>query len=264
MNTRILSLAILMWGGVVSSGISQEKAAYLDENLPIEQRVDDLIRLMTLEEKVYQLRSQLLFDDEYAAKRNWKVGHYRNRAHFLHSGSKGPIGTVECAEAINEDQRKSIEANRLGIPALMHGEALHNPLWGISTVFPQSISMAATFDEPLYAEVGQAIGKETRAVGVRQVYSPVVNVSRDPRWGRTEEGYGEDPFLNARMGVALTKGLEQNGVVASPKHYVDNYGDGGHDSYSSSTSWRVLREVFLEPFRACIEEGGRTFVDGFL
>jgi beta-glucosidase len=211
---------------------------------------------MTLEEKVWQVESQLTFMPEYKSKRIWEVGHFRNIAHFMHSDADGQASTIECAEAINADQKKSIAASRLGIPVTMHGEALHNAMWGITTIFPQSIAMAATFDNEFYYLCGQAAARETRAVGVRQVYAPVVNISRDPRWGRTEEGYGEDPFLNARMGVAWTKALEENGVVASPKHYVDNYGDGGHDSYASGMSWRTLREVFLEPFRACIEEGG--------
>jgi len=235
---------------------AQTTPDYRNAKLPIEQRVNNLISLMTLEEKVWQVESQLTFMPEYKSKRIWEVGHFRNIAHFMHSDADGQASTIECAEAINADQKKSIAASRLGIPVTMHGEALHNAMWGITTIFPQSIAMAATFDNEFYYLCGQAAARETRAVGVRQVYAPVVNISRDPRWGRTEEGYGEDPFLNARMGVAWTKALEENGVVASPKHYVDNYGDGGHDSYASGMSWRTLREVFLEPFRACIEEGG--------
>jgi beta-glucosidase len=214
---------------------------------------------MTVEEKVAQLQSQLLFPNEFD-KRRWDIGHVRNVAHFMHRGLANAASTTACAEAINADTRKSIEASRLGIPVLQHGEALHGAQWGYNTIFPQSISIAASFDDEAYNRVATAIAAELKAVGVRQVYAPVVNVSRDPRWGRTEEGYGEDPFLNARMGVAYCKGLEQNGVVASPKHYVDNYGDGGHDSYASGVSWRILREVFLEPFRACFEEGGARSV----
>jgi beta-glucosidase len=230
---------------------------YKDTTLPFGQRVESLISQMTLEEKINQLLSQLIFLNEYPDNRKWEVGHFRNIAHFMNHPENGaPSSTIDCAKAVNNDTRKSIEANRFGIPVLQNGEALHGANWGITTCFPQSISMAASFDEDFYYTVGQAIAKETRAVGVRQVFAPVVNVSRDPRWGRTEESYGEDPFLNARMGVALTNAFEKNGVVSSPKHYVDNYGDGGHDSYASNTSWRVLREVFLEPFRACIEEGG--------
>jgi len=244
---------------VVAAGFSfcsKKQSDYKNQQLSINQRVEDLIGRMTIEEKVWQIESQLTFLPEYPKDRLWEVGHFRNIAHFLHNDSDGIASTVECAEAINSDQRKAIEASRLGIPATMHGEALHSAMWGMTTVFPQSISMAASFDNELYYRCGQAVARETRAVGVRQVYAPVINVSRDPRWGRTEEGYGEDPFLNARFGVAWTKALEETGVVSSPKHYVDNYGEAGHDSYASTNSWRTLREIFLEPFRACIEEGG--------
>ena len=229
---------------------------YKNPGNSVEVRVNDLIGRMTLEEKVFQLRSQLLFLPEYNTKRDFRLGHVRNIAHFLHVDAKEPVSAKICAAAINEDTRKSIEANRWGIPVLQHGEALHGAQWGNATCFPQSISMAATFDDDLYYNVGQVVAKELRAVGVRQVYAPVINISRDTRWGRTEESYGEDVFLTSRMGVAYVKALEQGGIIASLKHFVDNYGSGGHDSYSSENSWRVLRETFLEPFRVCIEEGG--------
>jgi beta-glucosidase len=251
MKKRILIISLLT--GTTISVCSQETPAYKDAKLPVAQRVENLISLMTVEEKIEQLQSQLLLAKDFD-KRNYKVGHIRNKAHFIHE--KGTVGTDRCAEIINEDTREALKASRLGIPVLQHGEALHTPLWGVATCFPQSIGMAATFDDELYYRVAKVIARETRAVGVRQVYAPVINISRDPRWGRTEEGYGEDVLLNSRMGVAYTRALETGGVVASPKHYVDNYGDGGHDSYASNMSWRVLREVFLEPFRACVEEGG--------
>jgi beta-glucosidase len=241
------------------ASLAQTTPAYKNPNLPVEQRVDNLLSLMTLEEKVAQLQSQLLFANEYD-KRNFNIGHVRNIAHFMHRGLANAASTSDCAIAINEDTKRSIESNRLGIPVLQHGEALHGAQWGFNTIFPQSISIAASFDDEAYFNVAKAIAAELTAVGVRQVYAPVVNISRDPRWGRSEEGYGEDPFLNARMGVAYCKALEQNGVVASPKHFVDNYGDGGHDSYASGVSWRILREVFLEPFRACFVEGGARSV----
>ncbi|MDR2859105.1 MAG: glycoside hydrolase family 3 C-terminal domain-containing protein [Mediterranea sp.] len=253
MKKTIVILSLI--AGFTLNVHSEKKPDYKNPKLPIEKRVDNLISLMTLEEKVLQLQSQLTFLNQYK-DRNWEVGHFRNIAHFLHNGPNGPASTIDCAKAVNEDTRKSIEANRLGIPVLQHGEALHDAMWGVATCFPQSISMAATFDDEFYYRVGEAIAKETHAVGVRQVYAPVINISRDPRWGRTEESYGEDVFLTSRMGVAYTKAFEKEGVIASPKHYVDNYGDGGHDSFASGMSWRILREVFLEPFRACIEEGG--------
>ena len=232
---------------LTSYAVAQKQPDYRNPKLSTERRVEDLLCRMTLEEKINQLQSQLTFLNEYTG-RKWEVGHFRNIAHFMHNSDKGAATTIACAQAINDDTRRSITANRHGIPVLQNGEALHGAMWGMATCFPQSMSMAATFDDNFYYRVGIAAAAETRAVGVRQVFAPVVNLSRDPRWGRTEEGYGEDPFLNARMGVAWTKAFEETGVVASPKHYVDNYGDGGHDSYASNMSWRALREVFLEPF----------------
>lgn len=125
----------------------------------------------------------------------------------------------------------------------------------MATVFPQPISMASTFDDEIVAQIADAIGKECAAVGVRQALSPVINIVRDCRWGRTIETYGEDVLLNCNMGVAMCKGLEQNGVIATPKHFVDNYAHGGRDSNASETSERTLREVYLKPFEKCIKEG---------
>ena len=228
---------------------------FRDKNLPVEKRVEDLISRMSVEEKVAQISAQLLFMNEYYQKRDYSKGHVRNVGHFLPDGGL-PNDPKIVAERINEDTRKSIEASRWGIPVLQNGEALHGAQWGNATCFPQSIGMAATFDDDLYYKVGQVVAEELRAVGVRQVYAPVVNVTRDQRWGRGQESYGEDVLMNSLMGVAYTKALEEGGVVATPKHYVDNYGEGGHDSFASQMSWRALREVYLEPFRACVQEGG--------
>lgn len=168
----------------------------------------------------------------------------------------GSATASACAAAINEDTRKSIAANRLGIPVLQHGEALHGAQWGMATVFPQCIGLAATFDDSLVFHAGEVVARELRAVGVRQVYAPVINIARDPRWERMQETYGEDVYLTSRMGVAYTKALQQSGIISMLKHLVDNYGAGGHDSYASDDSWRSLREVYLEPFRVCVMKGG--------
>ena len=228
---------------------------FRDKDLSVDKRVKDLIGRLSLEEKVSQVSAQLLFANEWADRRDYSRGHVRNKGHFLWDLGM-PNDPESVAVQINEDTRRSIEASRWGIPVLQHGEALHGAQWGNATCFPQSIGMAATFDEDLYYRVGQVVAEELRAVGVRQVYAPVVNITRDQRWGRGQESYGEDVLLNSVMGVAYVKALEEGGVVATPKHFVDNYGEGGHDSYASPTSWRVLREVYLEPFRACVQEGG--------
>lgn len=214
-----------------------------------------LMRRMTTEEKVDQLRSQLIFADHYS-ERDFKVGHFRNIAHFMHCVSPKKLKPSDCARAINEDTKKSIEASRLKIPVLQNGEALHGAQWGNATCFPQAIGMAASFDPKMVFEIGCAVAKELRAVGVRQVFAPMINIVRDCRWGRTEESYGEDVCLTSHMAVAYVKALETNGIVSTPKHFVDNYADGGRDSNESHSSWRTLREVYLEPFRACVEEGG--------
>ena len=250
-----LSLLLLLFS--CSRGENGER--YRDSSLSPEERAEDLLSRMSLEEKVSQISAQLLFFNEYESGRDYTKGHVRNKGHFLWEGGV-PNDPASVAVQINEDTRRSVEASRWGIPVLQHGEALHGAQWGNATCFPQSIGMAATFDDSLYHEVGRTVAEELRAVGVRQVYAPVVNVTRDQRWGRCQESYGEDVLLNSRMGVAYVKALEEGGVVATPKHFVDNYGEGGHDSYASTTSWRVLREVYLEPFRACIQEGGARSV----
>ena len=228
---------------------------YQDAQRPIDKRVKDLMKRMSDEDKVAQISAQLLFLGDYYQKRDYKAGHVRNVGHFMPNASPQAV-----AEAINEDTRRSIEVSPWGIPVLQHGEALHGAQWGNATCFPQSIAMGATFDEDLYSRVGAVVAKELRAVGVRQVYAPVINITRDQRWGRGQESYGEDVLLNSRMGVAYVKALEDGGIVATPKHFVDNYGEGGHDSFASITSWRELREVYLEPFRACFQEGGARSV----
>ena len=242
--------------GSTSTSVSEKaKYAYQDKTLPVERRVDDLLQRMSVEEKVKQISAQLLFMDEFFDKRDYAIGHIRNIGHFLWEGQL-PNDAKSVAKQINNDTRHSIEASRWGIPVMQHGEALHGAQWGNATCFPQSIAMAATFDDDLYYKEAQVVAKELRAVGVRQVYAPVINVTRDQRWGRCQESYGEDVLINSRMGVAYVKALEEGGVIATPKHFVDNYGEGGHDSYASANSWRELREVYLEPFRACFEEGG--------
>jgi beta-glucosidase len=258
MKKKYLLLTVIASLGFLQLS-AQQKYPYQNPALLCEKRADDLTGRMTLEEKVFQLQSQMKFMNEYK-DRDFRVGNVRNIGHFMHKDATEPVSVSVCAEAINSDTRKSVVASRWGIPVLQHGEELHGAQWGNATCFPQSIGMAAAFDDEFYFHVGQAVAQELRAVGVRQVLAPVVNISRDPRWGRTEESYGEDMYLCSRMGVAYTKALEQGGVIATPKHFVDNYSDGGHDSYASNNSWRVLRETFLEPFRACFVEGGARSV----
>ncbi|MEI6211325.1 MAG: glycoside hydrolase family 3 N-terminal domain-containing protein [bacterium] len=227
---------------------------YHDPVLPIAQRVSDLLLRMTVEEKVGQLRSQMIFNPGTDA-RDYSAGHVRSLTHFAHY--KGTRRTAtECAGINNADLQQSIEAHRLGIPVLINEEALHGAQWGDATCFPQSIGLAAMWDEPLMSRVCMAIARELKAVNIHQVFAPVINISRDSRWGRAQESYGEDVYLTCRMALAYVKALEGLNIITSPKHFVDNYAEGGRDSNASHSSWRILREVSLEPFRVCIQEGG--------
>ena len=149
------------------------------------------------------------------------------------------------------------------IPPIENGEALHGAQWGMGTNFPQPIGLASSFDPALVERVADAIGKECSAVGVRQVFSPVVNLARDCRWGRTVETYGEDVKLSSDMGAAMCRGLQKNGVVATPKHFADNYGAGGRDSNYSETAERTMREVFLPPFKACFDAGAQSVMAAY-
>lgn len=236
---------------------------YTDKTLPAAERARDLLDRMTTEEKIFQLCTQIIFDvkgDEYKKNRDHRLGSFRNPGHFMHWKDKKTSSPYEVAEFINADTKKTIEANRFGIPAIQNGEALHGAQWGMATCFPQPIALAATFDKELVSDVADIIGKEVAAAGVRQVFAPVVNVSRDCRWGRTMETFGEDVLLCSDMGEAMCKGFQNNGVIASPKHFADNYADGGRDSNESHSSWRTLYEVYLPPFMRCFEKGGAMSV----
>ena len=236
---------------------------YKDKTLTPEERARDLLGRMTLEEKAFQLSSQIIFDvsgDEYKEKRDHRLGSFRNPGHFMHWKNKKTSKPSEVARFINEDVRKTVEASRFGIPPIENGEALHGAQWGMATCFPQPIALAATFDKELAAGVADIIGKEVAAAGVRQVFAPVVNISRDCRWGRTMETFGEDVLLCSDMGEAMCRGFQNNGVIATPKHFADNYADGGRDSNESHSSWRTLYEIYLPPFKRCFQQGGAMSV----
>ncbi len=222
-----------------------------------EIRAKELLAQLTIEEKLHQLTAQMVFDigEGYEDRRDPLCGCYRNPGHFMHQN--GRISSPgEVARRINLDVKQSMEAQPHAIPPLEHGESLHGAQWGMATIFPQPIGLASTFDPALVGEAADVIGRETAAVGVRQALAPVVNLARDVRWGRTIETFGEDPKLAGDMGAVMCRGFEHNGVAATPKHFVDNYADGGRDSNYSTHSERELREVYLKPFEACFKEGG--------
>lgn len=199
-----------------------KKDIYEDADQSIEKRLDDLLSQMTLIEKIHQLRSWTYLDVENWDPNELSLGLI---GHIAHNAEAKP-----ATEKINLAQKKQIEQTRLGIPIIFFEEALHGLKTHKATSFPQAICLSSTWNIDLMKQVSEAIALETKTRGIRQVLSPVVDLARDPRWGRAQETYGEDPFLASQMAVAFCKSFEDAGIVTTPKHFVANSGDGGRDS----------------------------------
>jgi beta-glucosidase len=265
--SSLLVLIPLLPIGTVRGQTGGVRPAYLDPALPTERRVDDLLARMTLEEKVAQMLclwngkrhitdAQGHFDPTHAPK--WfRVGIGR-----IERPSDGHGARAE-AEFTNAIQRWVKENTRLGIPVMFHEEALHGLMGQEATSFPQAIALASTWNPDLVERVFTAVAREVRARGAQQVLAPVVDVARDPRWGRFEETYGEDPYLVARMGLAAVRGFQGGGrtiaagrVIATLKHMA------GHGQPESGTNVgpapfgeRTLRDVFFPPFETAVKQG---------
>lgn len=239
-----------------------EKPVYLDPLTPIELRIKDLLRRMTLEEKVAQLQSiwpHMMLREGFSVER-LKDFIGRGIGEITRLSGALWIGLGDGAKFANDIQRFLKEGTRLGIPAIVHEECLTGVLAVGATVFPQAIGLASTWDTELIEKVASVLGRQMRASGAHQGLAPVLDVVRDPRWGRVEETYGEDPYLVARVGVAYVKGLQgedlRNGVIATVKHFVAHgFPEGGRNCAPVHVSPRELREVFLFPFEAAIKIG---------
>lgn len=246
---------------------AQQKLPYKNPGLPIEQRVKDLLLRMTPEEKFWQLF--MIPGDLGADETSYKNGIFGLQVSAASQGADAAsqllqYGTSEnalsLAKKINAIQKFFVERTRLGIPMIAFDESLHGLVRSGATSFPQAIGLAATWDTALMKRVATAIALETKVRGIRDVLTPVVNIASDVRWGRTEETYGEDPFLSSAMAVAFVTPFEKMGIITTPKHFIANVGDGGRDSYPIHYNERLLNEIFLPPFKAAIESGGSRSV----
>ncbi len=240
-----------------------QQPQYKDANQPIEARVQDLLSRMTPEEKFWQC-FMIPGDLDDVPK-----GHYAHGIFGLQvsagARSDGAAGQLlqynanESAETlarkINAIQKYFVEESRLGIPIIPFDEALHGLMREGATSFPQAIALASSFNCDLMSEVSNAIAIETKLRGIRQVLTPVVNLANDVRWGRTEETYGEDPYLTSMMGLAFVESFEKNGIITTPKHFLANVGEGGRDSYPIHWSKRYLEETHLVPFEKMFRIG---------
>ena len=253
----------------IALGIAQEKPSaqssaprYKDVSLPIGDRVADLLPRMTLEEKVYQLTGGWDGHVSVIDPTGTYTEETARKALSAEWGLELKFTPRDAAILRNGVQRYLREKTRLGIPAMFLGEALHGYMEYGSTSFPQALGLASTWDPSLVKRVFTAVGDEAGSRGSGQVFSPVLDIARDPRWGRTEETYGEDPFLAARMGVAAIEGLQGDGflidrhhVLATAKHFaVHGQPEGGTNTAPGNYSERIIRENFLVPFQAAVQE----------
>lgn len=224
-----------------------------DKNTEIENKVETLLHKMTLEEKLGQMNQLSPWDFEDLAKR-------------VRKGEVGSILNVVNPEEVNKIQKIAVEESRLGIPLIISRDVIH----GYKTIFPIPLGQAATFNPEVVKEGARVAAIEASADGIRWTFAPMIDVARDPRWGRIAESCGEDPYLNAIMGTAMIKGYQGDSlndptaIAACAKHFVA-YGaaEGGRDYNSTFIPERVLRNVYLPPFKAAADAGCATFMTSF-
>jgi len=229
-----------------------------------ERRVEDLLSRMTVREKIAQLGCT--WSTALVADRAFSEDRARDRlahgvGHVTRIGASTGLRPAESAAFANDIQRYLVEHTRLGIPAIVHEESTAGFTARDADQFPQAIGLASTWDAELIGRMADVIRRQMLAVGARQTLAPVVDIARDPRWGRLEETYGEDPYLTGRLAVAYVRGIQgedrTEGVAATAKHFL-GYGlsEGGHNHKPAHIGPRELREVFARPFLALIQDAG--------
>lgn len=249
----------------VSAQSASHKYPYQDPALPVAARVNDLLQRMTLQEKIRQL--DMFWGREVADMDGHEASGYDQDKISAVIGDHG-IGSIHdfyplSAALANRIQRYAIENTRLGIPVLFIEEGLHGYSGKGSTEFPIPLQLASAWDTALVRQAGHVIATETRAHGVDMILGPVLCLARDPRWGRTEETYGEDPYLDAWNGVSMVKGMQGEGlnrpdaVIAEPKHYMTHgIPEGGTNTAPVNIGERLNRTDFLYPFEKAVRVGG--------
>jgi beta-glucosidase len=263
-DMRLVKATMCLGLAFLAPGIAAAQDAvpdYKNPKLPIEQRVADLLGRMTLEEKCGQLLPQ-----RGAREVLDTTGKYDNDSakkvllSMYNPATK--ISPHDAAVLRNAVQRYLVEKTRLGIPEMPAGELLHGFMSNGATSFPQALALASTFDPSLVKRVFTAAADEMASAGVVWAFTPVLDLARDPRWGRTEETYGEDPYLGSRIGVAAIEGMQgpnflidRHHVMATAKHFaVHGAPEGGTNTAPGNYAERIVRESYLAAFQAAIME----------
>ena len=246
-------LTVLAAVALTVSCTERKPATTVGTTPEIEARVESLLSRMTLAEKIGQMNQVSVGGD------------VANYADALRSGQIGSILNEVDPEKLNQYQRICVEESRLGIPLIVGRDVIH----GFHTVFPIPLGLAATFDPELVEEGARIAAVEASSQGVRWTFSPMLDIARDPRWGRIAEGSGEDTFLDARMAEAMVRGyqgevLDSTSIAACIKHFV-GYGaaEGGRDYNSTTLTERQLRNTYLPPFEAAVKAGAMTLMTSF-
>jgi beta-glucosidase len=259
--------------------------AYKNPALPASDRVVDLLKRMTLEEKaaqmmcVWQRKARMLVDEQgnfdlNKAKEAFKDGHGIGQVGRPSDAAANPPtsgngrNARQMAELTNAIQEFFAEHTRLGIPVMFHEECLHGHAAKDATSFPQPIALGATFNPSLIQRLYAMAAEEARVRGAHQALTPVVDVARDPRWGRVEETFGEDPFLAAQLGIAAVRGFQGDAtfkgkkhLIATLKHFVaHSQPEAGMNCAPPSADARTVREVFMFPFREAVQKAGAISV----
>lgn len=251
----LAKMSMALCGFVALSACTHQEQISDGSNADIESRVESLLSKMTIEEKLGQMNQISSFG-----------GSIDEMHDLIVKGEVGSILNEVDAKRINQIQKIAVEESRLGIPILMSRDVIH----GFKTIFPIPIGQAATFDTAIVYNGARVAAVEATSCGIRWTFSPMVDIARDPRWGRLAEGYGEDPYLSSVMGAATVRGYQTNNLsdstamAACVKHFV-GYGaaEGGRDYNSTYIPERLLRNVYLPSFKAAAEAGSATFMTSF-
>lgn len=251
MKIKLMTGAFLIMSLMACSQHKNSQNSNIDS--VIESKVENLLSKMTLEEKLGQM-------NQFSP---WNFDELADR---IRKGEVGSILNVVNPEEVNKIQKIAVEESRLGIPILVSRDVIH----GYKTIFPIPLGQAATFNPQIVEDGARVAAIEASSDGIRWTFSPMIDVSRDPRWGRIAESCGEDSYLNAVMGAAMIKGYQGDSLndptsmAACAKHFVA-YGaaEGGKDYNSTFIPERVLRNVYLPPFKAAVDAGCATFMTSF-
>ncbi len=269
MMNRTTDVAVTPGGGSVPTAADRPSPVWQDVTLPVAERVDALVGAMTLDEKLAQLVGVWVganpSGEGVAPHQHELAGDPVVWAEVIASGlgqltrpyGTRPVDPVAGARSLAASQRQVADANRFGIPALVHEECLTGFAAWRATAYPAPPAWGASFHPDLVAEMAELIGRSMRAAGVHQGLAPVLDVTRDYRWGRTEETIGEDPYLVGTVGTAYVRGLERSGVVATLKHFAGySASRAGRNLAPVAIGPREFADVVLPPFEMAVRDGG--------